>query len=352
MDFKQNDNFQESQEQQISSSIPNISQSTRPEQLSRKGIGWKIFFGIVLALSIMANIALFLMLVGIITIFTAGQKRIFTEEVLREGPRRNKIVVVTIDGIIYDEQAQNVYQQLKAARKDKQVKGLIVRINSPGGTISASDQIYTEILKYRQEEGKPVIAFMQGMAASGGYYTSVACEKIVAEPTTITGSIGVILGHFVLQELFEDKLGILPVVLAEGEKKDWPSSFEVPTEEQLQYLRDRLLTPAYERFIDVIIEGRKNSLTPSEVRQLADGGILVARQALDKKLIDQIGYLDDAIELIKSLAKIDKAHVVEYRRVFSLANFLNYRTSNFLKFDRATLYELSTPQVLYLWNAY
>jgi protease-4 len=154
-----------------------------------------------------------------------------------------------------------------------------------------------------------------------------------------------------LQELLEDKLGILPVVLAEGEKKDWPSSFEVPTEEQLQYLRDRILTPAYERFIEVVTVGRKDSLTSSEVRQLADGSILVAKQALDKKLIDQIGYLDDAIELIKSLAEIEKAHVVEYRRAFSLAGFLGYRRS-LIKFDRATLYELSTPQVLYLWNAY
>lgn len=352
MDLQQNNNMSESTEPQQSEPIPGLNKSPTAREMSRRGIGWKVLFGIVLALSVMANIALFLILLGILTIFTTGQKRIFTEEVLREGPRRNKIVVITINGIIYDEQAQNVYRQLKVARKDKQVKGLIVRVNSPGGTISASDQIYKEILKYRQEEEKPVIAFMQGIAASGGYYTSVACEKIIAEPTTITGSIGVIMGHFVLQELLEDKLGILPVVLAEGEKKDWPSSFEIPTEEQLQYLRDRLLTPAYERFIEVVTEGRKDSLTSSEVRQLADGSILGAHLALDKKLIDQIGYLDDAIELIKSLAEIEKAHVVEYRKAFSLAGFLGYRRSNFMKFDRATLYELSTPQVLYLWNAY
>ncbi|MCH7557069.1 MAG: signal peptide peptidase SppA [Planctomycetes bacterium] len=318
----------------------------------RKGAGWRIFWGIVLALSVMANIALFLMLLGVVAIFATGQRSILTEEVIREGPARTKIAIISVEGLIYGEQAKSVYRQLKAAREDKHVKGVIVRVNSPGGTISASDQIYKEISKFRDEENKPVIAFMQGVAASGGYYTSVACEKIIAEPTTITGSIGVISWYFVVQELLEDKLGILPIVVKSGPKKDWPSSFRKPTPEEIQYMRDKLITPAFDRFVDVVFEGRNGLLTLDDVRRLADGGIFGAQEALDEKLIDEIGYLDEAIELVKTLAGIDKAQVVQYRKPFSLTDFLSYRKSSLLKIDRTTLYELGTPQILYLWSAY
>ncbi len=318
----------------------------------RKGAGWRIFWGIVLALSVMANIALFLMLIGVVAIFATGQRSALTEEVIREGPARTKIAMITVQGVIYDEVASDVYRQLKAARRDKHVKGVIVRVNSPGGTISASDQIYKEISKFREKEKKPVIAFMQGVAASGGYYTSVACEKIIAEPTTITGSIGVISWYFVVQELLEDKLGILPVVVKSGQKKDWPSSFRAPTPEEIQYMRDKIITPALERFIAVVHEGREASLTLEDVRRLADGGIFGAQEALDEKLIDEIGYLDEAIELVKTLAGIEKAQVVQYRKPFSLTDFLSYRKSNLLQLDRTTLYELGTPQILYLWNAF
>ncbi len=352
MDFEQNNNLSEPTQPQPSEPIPGVGQGGPPVKTARKRTGWRIFWGIILALSVMANIALFLMLMGVIALFATGPRGLLTEEVIRKGPRKNKIVVITVEGIIHSERAKDVYRQLKAARQDKRVKGLIVRVNSPGGTISGSDQIYKEILKYRQETGKPAVAFMQGVAASGGYYTSVACEKIIAEPTTITGSIGVISWYFVVQELLENKLGILPVVVKSGQKKDWPSSFEAPTEEQRKYLQDKLISPAFERFVKVVAEGRKSSLTEAEVRRLADGGIFGAQEARDEKLIDDIGYLDDAIELVKEIAKIDQARVVEYRKPFSLTGFLSYRKPNFLKIDRTTLYELSTPQILYLWSAY
>lgn len=322
---------------------------------ARKGSGWRIFLGIVLALSIIGNIVLFLVMIGLVSVFAVGQGRpfgAFTEEVIREGPARTKIVVIALEGIIYGDSADELCRQLKEARQDSRVKAVILRVSSPGGLISSSDQIYEEILKYREQEKKPVVAFMQDMAASGGYYVSVACDKIIAEPTALTGSIGVIMGHFVFQELLENKLGILPVVIKSGEKKDWPSSFQVPTKEQLQYLEDKLITPAYERFVKVVAEGRKAELTIDDVIKLADGGIVGAQEALGARLIDEIGYLDEAIELTKSLAGIEKAQVVEYHRPFSLASFLSYRASNSLKIDRTTLYELSTPQVLYLWSAY
>jgi len=341
MDFEQNNNQSESSNQV----------APLPAKPTKKRTGWRVFWGIFLVLSVLANFVLFFMLIGIVAIFAAGQKGIFTEDVIQKGPRTAKIAVIDLQGVVYGEQAQNIYKQIKTARKDRTVKGLIIRINSPGGTISASDQIYNEILKYRRQTGKPVVAFMQSVAASGGYYASVACDKIVAEPTTITGSVGVIMGYLVLQELLEEKLGIQPVVIKSGRKKDWPSSFQLPTEEQQQYIRDKLITPAYDRFVKIVADGRP-SLTLADVKRLADGSIYSTAEALDEKLIDSIGYLDEAIEQVMALAGIEKAQVVEYQKPFSLSGLLSARSGNLLKIDRSTLYELTTPQILYLWSGY
>ena len=331
---------------------PPLGFGTNPPAARPSGSGWRIFLSIMLVLSVIANVLMFVMLIGLLAVFATGQRDVLAEQVVREGPSRNRIAMVTVQGIIHGDLANDVYRQLKAAREDRRVKGVIIRVNSPGGTISASDQIYKEIQKYREEVKKPVVAFMQGVAASGGYYTSVACEKIVAEPTTLTGSIGVISGWFVVRELLEEKLGILPVTVKSGQKKDWPSSFREPVPEELTYMQDKLITPAYERFLQIVAEGRKESLTPEEVRQLSDGSIYGAQEALEVKLIDEIGYLDRAVEMVKSMAGIDEAEVVEFRKPFSLADFLSYRSASLPKLDRNMLYELGTPQVLYLWSAY
>ena len=352
MDFEQNNNQSGPIGPQPTEPNYNPAMGGPAMATGRKGAGWRIFWGIALALSFMANVALFLLLIGVIAIFATGQRGILDEEIIREGPSRTKIAVISLQGVIYGESASDIHRQLKIVREDKHVKAVIVRVNSPGGTISASDQIYMEINKFRKEENIPVVAFMQGVAASGGYYTSVACDQIIAEPTVITGSIGVISWYLVMQELLEDKLGILPVTIKSGRKKDWPSSFRKPDPEEIQYMRDKVITPALERFIEVIAEGRKSTLTVEEIRILADGGIFGAKEALQEKLIDEIGYLDEAIDLAKSLAGIDKAKVVQYRKPFSISDVFSYRKSNILKFDRATLYELGTPQILYLWSAF
>lgn len=350
MDFQQDNN---STSPMPPSSIPGLAAGQSVTQPPKKGSGWRILLGIMFALSVLANFLLILMLVFVFILFASGQRTSLTEEVVREGPMGTKIAIVTIDGVIYEEQAESVYRQLQAAQKDRRVKAVIVRVNSPGGTISASDQINNQIRNFRTKTNKPVIAFMQGIAASGGYYTSVACEKIVAEPTIITGSIGVISSYLVVQQLLEDKLGILPVVIKSGEKKDWPSSYRAPEPNEIEYIETKLIKPSLKRFVDIVAEGRKPLLSLAEVTHLADGSIFGAQEALDEKLIDQIGYLDDAVDLVKSLAGIDKAQVIRYRKPFSISDLLSYRTQQkTLKLDRNTLYELGTPQVMYLWNAF
>ncbi len=318
---------------------------------TNKSRGWQIFWGIFTGLSVIANVGLFLMLLMVLAILVTGQGGMIREQIIEESDTSNKIAVIDLQGVIDREQAEQMYQQFKRARRDNKVRGLIFRVNSPGGGITASDKIHNWIRQYRQDTGKPVVAFMEGIAASGGYYTSVACDTIIASPTTITGSIGVIMGYLVLEELFEDKLGIMPVIVKSGEKKDWPSSFRPPSEEQLKYLREKVINPAYERFVEVVADGRKQ-LSVEEVKNLADGSIYPAGEAVQKKLIDDLGYLEKAIEKVKSLAGIEKARVIKYERPFSFRDILKGHSSGLLELDRSTIYELSTPEVMYLWHAY
>jgi protease-4 len=315
--------------------------------------GWRVIWGVLFGLSVLANVGLFLLFLAVAVVAAGRGGARHLEAVVRDGPSNNKIVLVHVGGLIDGEQAEEVHRQIRAAKQDSAVRGIILNVDSPGGTISASDQIYREIMDYRRG-GRPAVAFMQGMAASGGYYASVACDEIVAEPTAVTGSIGVLMMHFVFQDLLENKLGIQPVFLTMGDKKDWPSSFRMPKDEELAYIRRRLLEPAYKRFVDVVKEGRKDTLSADEVEKLADGSIFCADEALAVKLIDKIGYLDEAIARAKALAGVQQAQVVEYRRPLSLLGMLSARAKSpsILRLDRMKLLELGTPQVMYLWNAY
>lgn len=324
----------------------------RQERPARRGGTGRAFLWFMFISSILGNIALLLILIGTVSFFVTGtRKGLFDERVIQSGLHDEKIVVINIDGLIDEGQADYVQQQLRTAGKDSAVKGLIVKINSPGGTISASDRIYEALRDYRDTQRQPVMACLQGIAASGGYYTASACERIVAEPTVITGSIGVIFSNLVVQELFEDKLGIQPVVVKSGRRKDWPSSFRMPSEEELIYIEERLIEPAYERFLEVVAAGRQGLLTPEEIRPLADGGIFSAQEAEDNQLIDRIGYLDDVVDLVATAAGLQNPRVVEYEQLFSIANLLGVRaeTPGF-NLDRQILHEWTTPQLLYLWT--
>ena len=316
----------------------------------RRKSGWRIFWGIVLGLSIIANVFLFLMLILMAAFVSmGGQRDYFDEAVISEGTLSKKIAVIRLQGIIDNRVSEEMRKQLEMAGEDDKVKAVIVRTITPGGGVSASDQIHHEITKFKAETKKPVVAFMQTVGASGGYYTSVACDKIVAEPTVITGSIGVIANYMVLEELLEDKLGISPVVVKSGPKKDWPSMFSKATEEQKRYLFDKLINPAYIRFVTLVAEGR-STLDIEQVKTLADGSIYWADEALEKELIDEVGYIEEAIAATEKLAEIEDSHVVEYRRPFSLATFLTSQSKASFKFDRRTLEEFTVPELMYLWD--
>ena len=334
-------------------------QTPTPQAAPKKTSGWRIFLNILLGFSVAGNILLFLGVIGLsLALFgsystfssTFSPADAYIEQTLKEGSLQNKIAVINLEGIIDQQQSEHVRLQLEKAADDQKVKALIIRIDSPGGMVSSSDQIYYYINRFRTEHDKPVIAMMQNIAASGGYYSSVACQHIIAEPTVITGSIGVIMNHLVIKDLLEQKLGISPVTLKSGEKKDWPSLFEQTTEQQKQYLDQRVIQPAFQRFLQVVCEGRKDKLSEEQVRQLADGGIYTAPQALENRLIDQIGYMDDAIELAEKLAGISDAGVVEYSPRRSIFSYLGAESATGISLDKKTIETLLTPRLMYLWD--
>ena len=326
-----------------------LNPTAQPPLQKKKTSIWRIIWGIFTGFSILANFFLVIIIIAIVAFFTTEKGVNYSEHLIEAGPHQNKIAIINITGIIDNSMSDSISEQLKMLEKDVAVKALILRINSPGGTVSASDQINDQLKRFKQKTNLPVVAFMQSVAASGGYYTAVASDRIIAEPTAITGSIGVIMAYFVLQDLLEDKLGVLPVVIKSGEKKDWPSAFAPPTDEQKQYLNDRIILPAYSRFVDVVAQGRP-LLGTETIKTLADGSIFSAPLAMEKGLIDQIGYLDDCINTAKQMANVQDAKVVEYKKVFSLTDLLSAQQESRIKLDRKTLQELSTPQLMYIWN--
>lgn len=336
--------------------IPDFSYAMYDPAPRKKGSGWKVFWAIVLVLSILANGILLVALIAMGAVFTGGSRLTaspddnLVEHVLFEGPGSRKIAVITIEGVIDDRQADWFRRQIEHAELDDSVHAVMVRIISPGGAVSSSDQIHYYISRFKERTGKPVLAFMQTVAASGGYYAAVACDQIIAEPTVITGSIGVIMNHLVIKDLLEQKLGINPVTLKSGPHKDWPSMFNETTDEEKQYLMDKVLMPAYHRFVKLVSEGRSEVLTEMEVMSLADGSIFTAPEALDKKLIDEIGYIDDAVTKALDMADISDASVVQYEEIFSLWSVLGAQSQKKLSLDTEIIEKLTAPRLLYLWD--
>lgn len=326
-----------------------------PPDPPKKKIGvWRIISMVILVLSVMANVILLLAVFAMAAFWTTATSVKTSENVVEAtlipGSRHQKIAAIRVEGILDSRVSEWVRKQFDAAENDSSVRGVIVRIVSPGGGVAASDQIHYTINRYKERTGRPVLAFMQTVAASGGYYSAVACDLIIAEPTAITGSIGVMMSHLVVKDLLEEKLGINPVVIKSGERKDWPSLFSETTDEQKQYLDDRLIKPAYERFVQLVCDGRRDSLSEEEVRLLADGGIFTAPDALAHKLIDDIGYFEQAVETLAEQAGLSNPMVVEYSERFSMLSILGTEAKSGLRLDAELFEKLLVPQLMYLWD--
>ena len=277
-------------------------------------------------------------------------------EVYREG-NNDTIAVIPIEGIIDGCQAQTVRLFVDKVLADSTVKAVVLRVDSPGGGVAASDRIWYQVRRLR-DEGMPVVSSFGGVAASGGYYVSCATDHIIAEPTCITGSIGVIAQTFIFKDLL-DKIGIEPVTLISSASpaKDLGNPFRAWTEEDRTKYRD-MLDAAYDIFNQRVRDGRKLVITdPQRINELADGSVYTAAQALNSGLIDGIGYLDDAIAHAEKLAGIatGTASVIVLRQRTSLLDDLlaSARTdvrSRFRNADgiRSLVNELAAPRLMYL----
>ena len=246
------------------------------------------------------------------------------EERVLEGDGAGKILLLDISGTISEKEKSGllgrstpsmvslIRESLQKAEKDDRIVGLILRINSPGGTVTASDIIHHDIVAFRNRRHLPVLACIMGEGTSGGYYVATAADEVIAHPTAITGSIGVILMKFNMEGLMA-KLGVEEQTVKSGDKKDILSPFRRATPEEIK-LGQEIIDQLYARFLDVIMARPGNRLSRDELRKLADGRIYTAGQALEGKLIDRIGYLDDVIASVRKLAGDDSARVVSYYR--------------------------------------
>ncbi len=210
---------------------------------------------------------------------------------------------------------------LKKARRDEDVKAVILAIDSGGGAITTSDIMYNDLMKFREETHKPVVVLMGDITASGAYYLSCAADHLMAHPTTITGSIGVMMPLFSVNDLLK-KVGVADQTIATGPYKEIGSPWGRTPE---QWKKDKellsgIMDQMYERFVGVVAEGR--GLDKAVVRKLADGRVYSAQQALDDKLIDSIGYMADAEKEAMKLAHLSSARVVRYGRTPSLVQML------------------------------
>lgn len=221
---------------------------------------------------------------------------------------RDRISVVRIDGVIKDDEGEPAFfgidsalsarKKIRKAADDDHVKGLLIRINSPGGTVATSQEAY-DAVRYFRSKGKPVVVSMSDVAASGGYYIASAADRVFALPGTLTGSIGVIMHLMNLQEI-EKKVGIEPVVIKSGQFKDIGSSDRAMTQAEKDLLQS-IIMDSYDQFVTAIADGRK--MDKGTVKQLADGRIYSGRQALKVKLIDELGGYDDALANVQTLAR-------------------------------------------------
>jgi len=252
-----------------------------------------------------------------------------------------KIAVIEVKGVILDPQP--TIEKIIQFRKNRNVKAIVVRIDSPGGAVGPAQEIYGEIKKVQRE--KKVLVSVGSMAASGGYYIACAADKILANPGSITGSIGVIMESVNVEDLLR-KVGVQSMIVKSGKHKDIGSPFRSMTEEEKKLLQS-VLDSVHDQFIQAVSEGRK--LPVEKVRQLADGRIFSGDQAKALGLVDELGNLEDTIALAAKMAGIRGEPEVIYpeKDRFSLLDFLLQETlRNFISSVR----DLSSPQYfLYFW---
>ncbi|MBI3604300.1 MAG: signal peptide peptidase SppA, partial [Nitrospirae bacterium] len=279
-----------------------------------------------------------------------------------EGKGRDKVLLIEISGMITDQASSSglvnpttepslvdqVKETLRKAEADNHIKAVVLRINSPGGTVTASDIIYHELIKFKERTKRPVIASIMDLGTSGAYYIAQASDRIFVHPTAVTGSIGVIMVQANVQGLL-DKIGVQTTEIKSGEKKFMGSPFRALTPDE-QKIFQNVIDDMYRQFLSIVGKGRAN-LTADQIRAAADGRIYTAEQAKALGLVDDIGYLSDAIAAAKKAAKLDKAQVVIYHQAGDFKSTI-YSMGNGGAggLNLGALAAFTSPRFMYLWS--
>jgi protease IV len=282
------------------------------------------------------------------------------EEATLEGKGSAKVLLIDLAGVLAEEPIltlesrpqvpllARVREELEKAEDDDRVRAVVLRINSPGGTVTASDILYHEIMRFKERRKVPVVASILDVGASGGYYVALAADRILVHPTTVTGSIGVLMMTVNAGGLLE-KIGVSASYVKSGEFKDMGSPFRSLRPEE-RALFQALIDRFYGRFVELVARSRR--LEEARVRAFADGRVYTASEAIALGLVDQVGYLEEAIAAAKSAAGLAEAKVVTYHRprqyratIYSAAETPAPVTS---LADLARIV-VSGPRFLYLW---
>jgi len=283
-----------------------------------------------------------------------------------EGEGSAKLLLMDITGFISEKERSGalrerpsmvaeVKEALRKAEKDRDVARVILWINSPGGTVTASDIILHELLAFKARRKVPIYACIMGIGTSGGYYIATAADEISAHPTAITGSIGVIVMRFNVEGLM-GKIGVSEKTVKSGEKKDLFSPFRPATPEEEKIMQD-IINSLHKRFVDIVLARPGAPLTRPEVEKLADGRIYTADQAAAARLIDRIGYLDDTVAAMKKKLNLKEARVVAYFRPGSYRGTIYSGSSpetpamfNLININADGVDLLTGTQFMYLWE--
>jgi protease-4 len=247
-------------------------------------------------------------------------------------PGEDRIALVRVEGVILD--AKDTVAELKRFGDSSSVKAIVLRIDSPGGGVVPSQEIHDAVQRVRSKHKKTVVASMGTVAASGGYYIAAAADRIIANPGTLTGSIGVIMELVNLEGLLK-KVGVEGIVVKSGHYKDIGSPFRKMGPDDRRILQS-VMDDVHNQFIEAVAEGR--SLDVAAVRKLADGRIFTGRQAVDAKLVDELGDLDDAVRIAADMVGIEgEPTVVEPKKRFSIREIIESRVQGLLPtFDLQT----------------
>lgn len=270
----------------------------------------------------------------------------------------DKVAILSLEGLILDGEGF-AKDQIDQVMKDEDVKAVVLRVDSPGGTVTGSDYILHHLKRMRSERDIPVVVSMGSVAASGGYYISMAvgdtAKSIFAEPTTWTGSIGVIIPHYDAAEL-AGKLGIKEDSIASHRLKGMGSFLRPMTEEE-RAIFQQLVDDSFSRFKEIVREGRPRfRQKPEELDKLATGQVFTAQQAKDAGLVDEIGFLEDAVDRAIELAGLDpdEVNVVRYQKEPTLADLvLGESISSRLphaEWDWRVLFDAAVPRPFYLFS--